>query len=157
MLSKNLQAFLDTVAVSELGYGLLDKSDNGYNCLVGSTPQKPLFFQDYETHPNIYNRQCNSTAAGRYQVLYRFYVAYKTMLNLPDFSPESQDKIAIQLIKECRAIPLIEAGHIKEAIQACSSRWASFPGKGNTYGQHINSIDYLVNAFVNAGGVVCVT
>ncbi|TPQ32162.1 glycoside hydrolase, partial [Burkholderia ubonensis] len=34
---KNRVAFLDTVAVSEIGAALLAKSDDGYNVLVGST------------------------------------------------------------------------------------------------------------------------
>ena len=72
------------------------------------------------------------------------------MLKLPDFSPESQDKIAIQMIKECKAMPLIEAGNLAGAVKACNSRWASLPGAG--YGQHEHKIDQLKEFYVNAGG-----
>ena len=44
----------------------------------------------------------------------------------------------------------IELGNISVALTKCSSRWASLPGAG--YGQHINSMDSLLAAYVNAGG-----
>ena len=72
------------------------------------------------------------------------------MLKLPDFSPESQDKIAIQMIKECKAMSLIEAGNLAGAVKACNSRWASLTGAG--YGQHEHKIDQLKEFYVNAGG-----
>jgi len=52
---------------------------------------------------------------------------------LTDYSPASQDVVAIQQIKERKALPLIEAGDIQGAIAACSNIWASLPG--NNYQQ----------------------
>lgn len=148
-LNANMAAFLDTIAVSEIGRELLANSDDGYNVLVGGE-----LFEGYDDHPRIKvdlpHLHIYSTAAGRYQILARFYDAYKKQLDLPDFSPESQDKIAIQLIRECRAIDEIESGNIRKAIILCSSRWASFPGAG--YGQHENSFQKLLSAFTAAGG-----
>lgn len=74
-----------------------------------------------------------STAAGRYQILYKFAEAYKKNLGLKGLWPEDQDKIAIQLTKECKALEDIEAGRIGVAINKYRSRWASPPGAG--YGQ----------------------
>ena len=54
---RNRVAFLDMIAVSEIGSDLLGKSDDGYNVLVGSTPSRPLLFSGYATHPNMLNRQ----------------------------------------------------------------------------------------------------
>ncbi len=54
-------------------------------------------------------------------------------MHLPDFSPENQDAVAIQQIKERGALPMIEAGDIAGAIAACSNIWASLPG--NDYEQ----------------------
>ena len=68
-MTSNEKAFLDMIAFSEIGTALLVKSDNGYNVLVGSTAAKPLLFDSYADHPRIYNKQFNSTAAGRYQLL----------------------------------------------------------------------------------------
>ena len=148
----NVCAFLDTLAVSEIGPTLLANPllDSGYRVLVGSTLSRPLFFSSYATHPNVFNRSTNSTAAGRYQLLNRYWVAYKAKLSLPDFSPLSQDLIAIQQIRERNAFNLIAAGHFAEAICAVSNIWASLPGAG--YGQHENTLASLQAAYIAAGG-----
>ena len=146
----NLKAFLDLIAFSEIGPELLALSDDGYNCLVGSTPAAPLLFDSYATHPRIHNRAMNSDAAGRYQFMGRYWSAYCVQLKLPDFGPDSQDRWAVQLIKECRALDDVLTGHVAIAVGKCSSRWASFPG--NTYGQHVNQISALEDAYERAGG-----
>lgn len=149
----NLNAFLDTIAVSELGKALLDISDDGYNVIVGSTVAKPTFFSDYSAHPNILvhlTPELASTAAGRYQVLHKYAEAYIAQLGLPDFGPVSQDAIAIQMIGECQARDDIEAGRISDALIKCSSRWASLPAA--TYGQHVNTLSNLLAAYQQAGG-----
>ena len=126
-MNDNLRCFLDMIAFSEIGPELLAKSDNGYNVMVGSTPQNPLLFSDYSEHPHIHNEAMNSDAAGRYQFMGRYWPHYKIQLNLPDFGHDSQDRWAIQLIKECHALDDILTGHIAIAIGKCASRWASFP------------------------------
>ena len=52
---------------------------------------------------------------------------------LKDFSPKSQDAVALQQIKERGALPMIDRGDIRQAIDCCSNIWASLPGAG--YGQ----------------------
>ena len=74
-----------------------------------------------------------------------FFVDYKKSLNLPDFSPDSQDKVALQMIHECHAGPMLASGNIAGAITACSSRWASLPG--NNYQQGGHSLISLVNYY----------
>jgi len=154
----NLKAFLDTLAVSELGPALLAASDNGYNVIVGSTASNPILFYGYADHPRqavkliIRGQQIMSTAAGRYQVLMRYYDSYKASLKLPDFGKASQDAIALQLIRECHATDLITAGHFAEAVDACRSRWASLPGAG--YNQNEHKLSYLQDAYIAAGGTV---
>lgn len=147
-MNANRKAFLDMIAWSEIGPALLARSDDGYNVLVGGG-----LFDGYLDHPRrkIKVREgLWSTAAGRYQVLERFFDVYREQLGLPDFGPASQDKIALQLIRECRALDDIDAGRIETAIKKCSSRWASFPGAG--YGQHENRITKLLDAYTKAGG-----
>ena len=151
-IEPNLSAFLDMIAWSEIGPELLAKSDNGYNVLVGSTPAKPLLFTVYVTHPRIHNVQMNSDAAGRYQFMGKWWKSYQKLLHLPDFGPLSQDKWAIQLIRECKALEDITAGRFERAVSKCSSRWASLPGAG--YGQRENDIEKLAAAFKAAGGKV---
>ena len=138
----NRAAFLSAIATSE---GTKRIGDDGYNVLVGSTKEDPLLFTSYNDHPRIFNPLFNSTAAGRYQILERFYDAYKKQLNLPDFSPASQDAIALQMIKECDALSDIDSGDIQSALIKCASRWASLPT--SPYGQHTNSLIYLLNVF----------
>jgi muramidase (phage lysozyme) len=143
-MTRNQRAFLDMIAYSEIGQKLLSASDNGYNVIVGGT-----LFHDYSDHPRqsikLPRLGIRSTAAGRYQILSRYFDAYKKILKLPDFSPASQDKIALQLIRECRALDEIERGDIEEAIKLCRSRWASLPGAD--YGQHENKLDDLLAAY----------
>jgi len=147
---KNRTAFLDMIAVSEIGGRLLAQSDDGYNVLVGSTPARLLLFNGYADHPNVYNAATNSTAAGRYQILNRFWKVYKQQLRLPDFGPVSQDKYALQQLRERGALPLIDAGRFSEAVAKCKNIWASLPGAG--YGQHENKIETLAQAYRDAGG-----
>lgn len=149
-MSPNLKAFLRMIKHSEIGPELLALSDDGYNVLVGSTPAAPLLFSSYITHPRIHNHAMNSDAAGAYQFMGRYWPHYKLQLSLPDFGPQSQDRWALQLIKECRALDDIENGNIVKAIAKCSSRWASFPGAG--YGQHEHTIETLARAYERAGG-----
>jgi muramidase (phage lysozyme) len=149
-VTPNLKAFLDMIAVSEIGKKLLRESDNGYNVKVGGT----LFF-GYQDHPRTVVKlrpNLSSSAAGRYQILMHIFGHYKAQLGLPDFSPDSQDKIAIQLIRECKALEDIEAGRFDEAVFKCRSRWASLPGAN--YNQHENDIEYLRTTFVKAGGTL---
>jgi muramidase (phage lysozyme) len=146
-MNANRKAFLDMISVSEGTYG---HGNKGYNVLVGGH-----LFENYNDHPRILVKispTLSSTAAGRYQLLARYYDAYKKMLKLPDFSPDSQDAIALQQIKECRALQDIDAGRFDEAVKKCAHIWASLPGAG--YGQHENKIDELRLAYQNAGGTI---
>jgi muramidase (phage lysozyme) len=130
---------------------IVGPSDNGYNVLVGSTPANPLLFQSYADHPRVLNQALDSTAAGRYQVLEHWFDAYKQILDLPDFSPASQDLIAIRQIKECgAATAAIEAGNLQYAITLCAHIWASLPG--NDYGQPTEKMSDLQAAYIAAGG-----
>ncbi|MGI4812015.1 MAG: glycoside hydrolase family 24 protein [Janthinobacterium lividum] len=148
----NRLAFLDMIAISELTSALIAETDDGYDVLVGATAAHPLTFPSYATHPNILNAALDSTAAGRYQLLHHWYVAYAALLHLPDFSPISQDLIALQQIRERRALPMIDAGNFAGAVSACSNIWASLTG--SKWGQHTNPLAFLQSAYVASGGIV---
>ena len=62
------------------------------------------------------------------------------------------NKAKVQQIKERGALPLIDRGDIRQAIDRCSNIWASLPGAG--YGQYEHKIDSLIAKFKEAGGVV---
>lgn len=148
----NRCALLDAIAVSELTQALLAASDDGYNVLVGATATMPILFDSYATHPNEFSPRFDSTAAGRYQELFRNWIAYKATLALPDFGPISQDLMALQQIRECNALPMIDAGDFAGAIAAVAHIWASLPG--NSYHQHQNTMDLLAAAYKDAGGLL---
>lgn len=147
---QNLRAFLDMIAWGEgTDNGRQPTANSGYDVIVGGS-----LFTDYSKHPNkliaFPKLGISSTAAGRYQLLYRYWVAYCKTLKLSDFEPISQDKIAIQQIRERKAIPAIESGDLPAAIALCKNIWASFPGAG--YGQHEQPYDTMKAAYLLAGG-----
>lgn len=149
--NQNRQAFLDMIAQSEIGAALLSETDNGYNVLVGATAANPLTFSDYSHHPRIYNAQFNSTAAGRYQINWPTFQTVSRQTGLTDFSPATQDALALQLCANKGALADIDGGNIQAAIAKCAPVWASLAGAG--YGQHENSMSSLIAWFTNAGGV----
>jgi len=152
---KNLGAFLDMLAVSEIGEAMLAQSDDGYNVVVGSTPGNLILFDSYADHPRrmqTLRPGLKSDGAGRYQILSTYWPHYARQLGLRDFGPEAQDAYAIQQIRERTAYADVLAGRVGVAMQKCKNIWASLPGAG--YGQHENTASRLVQAFVDAGGVM---
>ncbi|MEX0746187.1 MAG: glycoside hydrolase family 104 protein [Phycisphaeraceae bacterium] len=157
--SVNACAFLDTLATAEIGPAMLAASDDGYDVLVGSLPSKLRTFDSYADHPLPTPRHAieyapgvYSTAAGRYQILSRYWDHYRRALVLPDFGPESQDRYAIRQIREQRALDAVHAGEIEDAIRLCANIWASLPGAG--YGQREHNMADLIAEFVRAGGTL---
>ena len=141
----NVAAFLDMLAFSE---GTAGRGDDGYNVLVGGGE-----FNDYSDHPRSavqLNDHLTSTAAGRYQLLARYFTHYRDLLRLRDFSPPAQDQIALQQIRECHAVASVQEGDLVTAVGKCRHIWASLPGAG--YGQREVGWADLQDAFVRAGG-----
>lgn len=138
----NLKAFLLMIQYSEGTIGL-----NAYKTLYGGS-----LFHDMTRHPNraITKGGYTSTAAGAYQILYRTWVDIQKTLKLPDFSPLSQDRAAIELIRRRGALEDVLNGRFAVAIYKCRKEWASFPGAG--YGQGERKIASLIQMYQNAGG-----
>jgi muramidase (phage lysozyme) len=155
----NLDAFLAMIAHSE-GTGRI--GDRGYNCIVGSRADREILFTSYRDHPRIKvelraddpktlkDEGLWSTAAGRYQILARYFDSYKASLGLASFGPAEQDRIAIQMITEQKALEDVKAGRFDEAVAKCANIWASLPGAG--YQQHENQLADLRAAFTKEGG-----
>lgn len=152
---KQICTMLDLVGFSEGTVRSLLTKDNGYDVEV-SDDDGGHIFTDYSTHP--FHKQppakltlkngtvIHSTAAGRYQLLLHYFDVYKVQLHLADFSPLSQDLIAIQQMKERHAIQPLLNGDVETAIGLLSSVWASFPG--NNYGQGGVTLNALLNKWV---------
>ena len=146
----NRKAFLDMLAWSEIGPALLAESDNGYNVLVGSTPAHPLLFNSYAHHPHVINHALNSSAAGRYQIIYPTYFNLCHMLGVSDFEPDTQDNMAIQLISGRGALEDVDLGNFADAVAKCAAEWASLPG--GTSGQPSHSLADLEKIYISMGG-----
>ena len=150
-INNQRKAFLDMLAWSEgTDNGRQKTRNHGYDVIVGGE-----LFTDYSDHPRklvTLNPKLKSTGAGRYQLLSRWWDAYRKQLGLKDFSPKSQDAVALQQIKERGALPMIDRGDIRQAIDRCSNIWASLPGAG--YGQFEHKADSLIAKFKEAGGTV---
>lgn len=144
--NKNVQAFLRTIRFAEGTNG-----PNGYRTMYTGK-----LFTDLSKHPNINNcatsngKQLCSTAAGAYQFLFRTWEDLRKKLNLKDFSPESQDLAALQLIYERGALPLVKEGKFAEAVAKVRNIWASLPGAG--YGQPEKQLADLANIYQKNGG-----
>lgn len=142
--ASNRAAFLAMIRKSEGTAG-----PNGYRTFYGGS-----LFSDLSAHPNTAHTAAGitSTAAGAYQFLFRTWEECRRALDLPDFSPASQDAAAVFLIKRRGALPDVDAGNFAAAVAKCSKEWASLPGAG--YGQHENTLASLEAAYRAAGGIV---
>ena len=112
----NVRKFLDFLAEAE---------GANYNTIVGGKS-----FSDYSAHPNIIGlrtKEGPSTAAGRYQITKTTYDDFARRLGITDFSPESQDKIALAIIQQQGAMDDVRQGKFKKAIEKLGNRWASLP------------------------------
>lgn len=121
---QNTAAFLDMLAWSEGASTSPATKCDGYDVIVTGIDRKPEIFADFSTHPFsrgrpskvINSRGLTSNAAGRYQFMHKDWQHYRNLLKLPDFGPASQDKWAVQLIRERGAIPDIQAGNLRVGL-----------------------------------------
>jgi muramidase (phage lysozyme) len=120
LINPNIRVMLDLIARAE--------GNTDYNTLVGGGK-----FKDFSSHPNktVYLKSLNkvipSDAAGRYQIMGANWGPYSRRLGLKDFSPESQDKIAIQMIADRGALDSVLKGDYVNGIKKLKSQWASLP------------------------------
>ena len=143
------KSFLDLIAWSEGTSTHPLTVNNGYDVLVTGV-NGPHVFTDYSDHPFAHSGSVLvrttpaliSTAAGRYQLLARYWNVYRSQLHLADYSPDSQDTVALQQMKERNALQPLLMADVAGAIKACSNIWASFPG--NNYGQGGHSLSALL-------------
>ncbi|MGL5103078.1 MAG: glycoside hydrolase family 24 protein [Plesiomonas sp.] len=133
---------------------------NGYDVVVTGRDGKPEIFTDFSNHPfaggrlpkEINKTGLKSTASGRYQQIYKYWPHYQKQLNLPDFSPKSQEALFVQLLKEQGAYADVLAGRVNIAISKVCDIWASLPSAG--YGQPEKTLAELLDVYESAGGNV---
>lgn len=148
-----VRAFLRMIRVGEGTVG-----DIGYETLFTHKSFIKDFNRDFSTHPNIVMKGggLESTAAGAYQILYDRWKdvlrqSYVKRRSIFDFSPVSQDKLGIFLLRlrsfgsggfkiidqdtgdRISVLELIVFNRITDAIELASWEWASLPP--GRYGQ----------------------
>ncbi len=147
-MSANLRAFLALIRYCE-GTG----GPDGYRTLFGGG-----LFDSFADHPRrlvqreLGGKRITSSAAGAYQFLAHTWDECARALNLPDFSPASQDAAAVYLIERRGALGDVEAGRLDAAIAKCAREWASLPG--SPYGQPTKTIEECRRVYVAAGGLL---
>ncbi|HVW99539.1 MAG TPA: glycoside hydrolase family 104 protein [Candidatus Babeliaceae bacterium] len=145
--NKNIQAFLLTIRRSEGTDG-----PDGYYTMFGG--RKFDSFTDhpkkYFTYTDLSGKTIITSAAGAYQIIYSVWTVLKTRLGLSDFSPESQDMAATELIAEAHALDSIIAGRLNEAIYKVRTIWASLPGSNSHQPQH--ALQEIEQWYLEAGG-----
>jgi muramidase (phage lysozyme) len=135
----NVRAFLDTIGYAE-GTG------DDYNIIFTFAR-----FSSFADHPRII--KCSyglcSDAAGRYQFLSTTWDNLANRLSLPDFSPESQDRAAVLLLKDAGVYGTVSNianyDDFSYAAYRVGTTWASFPG--SPYGQPKHSASTLYSKF----------
>ena len=134
-LPPKVRAFLDTLAFAE-------GTKEHYNYIYTFAE-----FSSYADHPRrkICSGGLCSTAAGRYQFLTRTWDGLAADLALPDFTPPSQEKAALELIRRQGAYTAVANSstyaNFSKAINKLNTIWASLPG--SPYGQPTHSMDKL--------------
>ena len=148
-INNQRKAFLDMLAWSEgTDNGRQKTRNHGYDVIVENG--ELLLITRSPRKLSVANpKALKSTGAGRYQLLSRWWDAYRKQLGLKDFSPKSQDAVALQ---PGAWRTMIDRGDIRQAIDRCSNIWASLPGAG--YGQFEHKADSLIAKFKEAGGTV---
>jgi muramidase (phage lysozyme) len=126
----NVQKFLDFLGKAE---------GADYNVIVGGKK-----FNDFSKHPRIVGlrtKEGPSTAAGKYQITKTTYDDFAPKLGITDFSPRSQDRIAVAIFQKEKALSDIERGDFNAAISKLGRRFASLPS--SPYSQPKRSQDFV--------------
>lgn len=153
-LQKRVQAFLDLIAWSE-GTSIhpLTKC-NGYDVIV-TGEQGPEVFHDFTCHPFTLGRKpvrvrdnptlLESTASGRYQISLPTWTDLVHRYHIGSFTTQNQDRAALALLVDCKALDHIYRQELELAFEAASLEWASFPG--NLYGQGAHDTATLIDNY----------
>lgn len=159
---QNVDALLEAIARAEgtIGRGDPYRVAFGYRVTIKNLSDHPAItgewmgekLPDNQCKAAGFGPGCVSTAAGKYQITRTTWRKLKPRLNLRDFSPASQDAAAVELLRECGALALIQAGQFEAAVRAARRIWASLPGSG--YEQPERSMAWLQDRYTEAGGML---
>jgi muramidase (phage lysozyme) len=143
-----VKAFLDTVAAAEG-----TAAAHGYRTQYTGTK-----FDSFQDHPRElkcgrrYGKKLCSDAAGRYQFLSTTWDRFAKKFGVSDFSPQNQDLMAVELIREQGALDDIEAGRFEPAVRKLAYIWPSFRRFG---GSVESSLPKLEAMYQQNQGIYC--
>lgn len=148
-INGNVQAFLRVIRSCEGTSG-----PNGYRTFFGGE-----LFDSFVDHPRVRKTfklrkggTLTSSAAGAYQILERTWDGLVKQNGFKDFTPETQDKAAIALIRGRKALQDVEQGRFEVALKKCALEWASLPG--SPYGQPTKTLEFCKQVYTEHGGVM---
>lgn len=138
-LPRTVHAFMDTLAYSE-------GTREHYNYIFTG-----VTFNSYADHPRkvICSGSLCSSAAGRYQFLSKTWDPLAADLGLKDFTPPSQEKAGVELVRRAGAYNLAlksdKYANFAAAVNKLNTIWASLPG--SPYGQPTHTMAALWKAY----------
>lgn len=147
----NVQAFLKAISDAEGG---------GYDFKYGAIKGKrkdPWRFTDYSTHPGA---GCDgvTTAAGMYQINEATWQDHgEGRMGLTDFTPETQDLIAVSILRGLGVIDKIKDGDLEAGLSQASKPWAALPmgqGQAGRHNQTHVTYEHFKAAYKAAGGTI---
>lgn len=114
----NVAAFIKAIAAAEGG---------GYDFKYGALKGKrndPWRFSDYSTHPGP-GKGGKTTAAGMYQINIATWRDHAGKMGLTDFTPKTQDLIAVEILRSIGVIDKIKTGDVAGAMPRAAVKWAA--------------------------------
>lgn len=145
----NVQAFLKAIGEAEGG---------GYDFKFGAVKGRkndPWRFTDFSTHPGP-GKGGVTTAAGLYQITKPTWNDHgENGMGLTDFTPDTQDLIAVSILRRRGVIEKIEEGDIEAGVSQASRQWAALPmgrGQAGRYEQPYVKFEHFEEVYKSAGG-----
>ena len=129
LANANIAAFLRSIAAAEGG-----DYDFKYGAVKGKR-NDPWRFADTSTHPGA-GHGGKTTAAGMYQITIATWRQHGGKMGLTDFTPRTQDLIAVEMLRSLGVIEKIKVGEIAGVMPQVARWWAALPmgpGLANRY------------------------
>jgi muramidase (phage lysozyme) len=146
----NVAAFLKAIATAEGG-----DYDFKYGAVRGKR-NDPWRFSDTSTHPGA-GYGGTATAAGMYQITIATWRQHGGKMGLTDFTPKTQDLIAVEMLRSLGVIEQIKTGDVGGAMPQAARLWAALPmgpGLANKYPpQPYVDYDIFLASYRASGGI----
>lgn len=115
----------------------------------------PWRFTDFSTHPGP-GQGGITTAAGLYQITKPTWQDHGVNgMGLTNFAPETQDLIAVSILRRRGVIEKIKEGDIEAGVSEASRQWAALPkgrGEPGRYKQPYVRFDHFEAVYKSEGG-----